>query len=791
MYKKTLLSVLMIVAISGCAPKPTPENYLQAITIGDVDTLAAIDNQNFKTLPTTIGKAKFPLHHAASNGSYNAIEYFVASGRDVNEKNIQEHNVTPLMMAAKAGDKKAVEQLLNLGANIHEKDSRNNIALSYLTDEHVNVAQLLFDNKIAFDEKNASGYTLLETAKSKPALEKFIQTKISMREKQHRELGYALKHDNTEKVQKYIDDGFDLNTFYVKNRTPLIGAIYHNAPNSFNVLLKSNVDIDKADSDSYTPLYYAVTNNRIEMSKVLLKKGANPDITSDIGWTPLMTAVNKKFTTTVKSLLAAGANPNIKEEDGWTALHFTVNKAKDAKHDLSELAKILVNAGTDINATNNNGSTALRLAVLNNKPATVDALLELKANPDIANNDGWTPLMTAVNNNNIAMVKVLLASDANPNLKEKDGWTALHFTVNNSEDTKHDLSEIALLLVNAGADINAKKNDGYTPLNLAVLSNKSATFKVLLQLKANPDLANDEGWTPLMRAVNSNSTAMVKTLLASGANPNLKEKDGWTALHLTVNDAKNTKHDLSDLAKILVNAGADINATNNNGSTALRLAVSNNKPATFEALLELKANPDIANDDGWTPLMTAVNSNNIAMVKTLLAAGANPNLKSKNGWTALHNTANKHDFDNAEIVKLLVKSKADLTAKTQNTGDTPLHLAAYFGKFNVAQALIMAGADINAVNWKDKKRSALDYAVQKKHYNIASLLRNQNANSGVEQSKYPSQPASKSGYLTCNTKCFNADCYRTFSDGKKIRFRAQQKFNAFTSQWEWDSGTCM
>lgn len=57
-------------------------------------------------------------------------------------------------------------------------------------------------------------------------------------------------------------------------------------------------------------------------------------------------------------------------------------------------------------------------------------------------------------------------------------------------------------------------------------------------------------------------------------------------------------------------------------------------------------------------------------------------------------------------------------------------------------------------------------------------------------SRYPVAPAHKPGYITCNTNCMNGDCYRTYSDGRQVHFQAQQKFNPFTSQFEWDSGGC-
>jgi hypothetical protein len=55
---------------------------------------------------------------------------------------------------------------------------------------------------------------------------------------------------------------------------------------------------------------------------------------------------------------------------------------------------------------------------------------------------------------------------------------------------------------------------------------------------------------------------------------------------------------------------------------------------------------------------------------------------------------------------------------------------------------------------------------------------------------FPARPAAQPGLTTCNTRCLNGDCYRTYGDGRKVRFQAQQKWNPFNNKFEWDSGGC-
>lgn len=55
---------------------------------------------------------------------------------------------------------------------------------------------------------------------------------------------------------------------------------------------------------------------------------------------------------------------------------------------------------------------------------------------------------------------------------------------------------------------------------------------------------------------------------------------------------------------------------------------------------------------------------------------------------------------------------------------------------------------------------------------------------------YPARPAAQAGRTTCNTRCMNGDCYRTYDSGRQVHFQARQKWNPLNNQFEWDSGGC-
>jgi hypothetical protein len=55
---------------------------------------------------------------------------------------------------------------------------------------------------------------------------------------------------------------------------------------------------------------------------------------------------------------------------------------------------------------------------------------------------------------------------------------------------------------------------------------------------------------------------------------------------------------------------------------------------------------------------------------------------------------------------------------------------------------------------------------------------------------YPAPPAKRLGVVSCNSKCINGDCYRTYDDGRKVHFQAKQKWDPFENRFDWDSGSC-
>ena len=216
----------------------------------------------------------------------------------------------------------------------------------------------------------------------------------------------------------------------------------------------------------------------------------------------------------------------------------------------------------------------------------------------------------------------------------------------------------ALALLEAGADPHALPDAGARDQRaLPVLAALLADLRLLRALiGARIDLnRRHAGLTPLLAATRDSwhgRPEAVMTLLANGADPRLADADGRAPLH-----------------------GAALSVD----------------PAVAALLLDAEAPLDPVDREGWSPLGVACANGNWRQAKFLLERHAKT--EPEGGQPALLAAAGGED--DAAGVKLLLKFKARVDARGR-LNRSALHVACLAGNHEIAQALIEAGADVNA-----------------------------------------------------------------------------------------------
>lgn len=128
---------------------------------------------------------------------------------------------------------------------------------------------------------------------------------------------------------------------------------------------------------------------------------------------------------------------------------------------------------------------------------------------------------------------------------------------------------------------------------------------------------------------------------------------------------------------------------------ALAEAVERGDEAKITELIEGGADPDATGTGGITLLQWAVEVESPKGLSALLAAGADPDQLGVGGRAALHDAAQLEDV---QYVQQLLAAGADPEVERDQVGSTPLTFACLGIRRATFEALIAAGADVNAID---------------------------------------------------------------------------------------------
>ncbi|KAJ5623014.1 hypothetical protein N7490_011619 [Penicillium lividum] len=339
------------------------------------------------------------------------------------------------------------------------------------------------------------------------------------------------------------------------------------------------------------------------------------------------------------------------------------------------------------------GLTALGVACSEGHLEIARMLLNAGADVQNATNKGEILLSFAIGNLEVA--KLLLDNGADIEAADRNGWTALHLSCH------QDQLEVFRLLLEGGADIEAVSKYGTTALITACREGHLDAVRLLLETGANIDAADEDRWTALITACRNGHLEVVWLLLDTGADIEAADENGRTAL-ITACRGSNL-----EAVRLLLDTGANIEAADKYGLTALITACSESHLDAVRVLLETGANIDATDEDGWTALITACRNGHLEVVRLLLDNGADTTAVDTTGFNALIAASFKGHL---EVVKLLLDNGVKIQSSNE-WGRTALFYAASWGQKDVIR-LFLAN-DISLVDLSDTWGSTPLFAAAK------------------------------------------------------------------------------
>jgi len=507
----------------------------------------------------------------------------------------------------------------------------------------------------------------------------------------------AARADDRAGVTALLDRGADPDAREADGSTALSWAAIRGNAEITSRLLEAGADPNLPNALGVSPLSIAIENGATGVTQLLVRHGADPNAARESGETPLMTAARLGQFRLMEDLIDRGADVNARERKfGQNALMWAAGtpaavrllidrgadvgattKTWDVRYTIYApntftLGKTGIPWNTDGEyVSKRGGQNALFFSIRKRDLESARMLLEAGIDVNQPAADGTTPLLASLYN------WVPIGADFQPGR----GAPA---PAGSSQRFGPDW-EIATLLLDRGAAVTVRDAAGYTPLHAAALAvawaggSKDETEKgvyrhlaALLSLKRAPKGASRFGPDDWLK--------IVTRLLVGGADPNTQTvyttpgpsgdvrinpaPPGSTALHIAA-DSRNV-----DLVRTLLEAGADTNLVRKDGHTPFSVAVVARDMPILEAMVkggaDLLARYDL--DDRFPDPVEAISLSRQGQTITHVAAG--------NRFSG--------------VVEYLASQGAPLDWKNEQ-GETPLDLADHQERFQ--EALFRQGAE--------------------------------------------------------------------------------------------------
>lgn len=189
----------------------------------------------------------------------------------------------------------------------------------------------------------------------------------------------------------------------------------------------------------------------------------------------------------------------LKEIDKKTLNSFQVNDKESLLHYAirfcdKKIIEILVQAGMDVNITDDNDYSILELLSFYNDKESIEFCIDQGAK--ILHKEGYTPLHWCATYNEIGLLKKILANNKDVDINAKDfaehenkDRTPLHWSAQEGH------TQLAQVLLENGADINMKDINGQTALSIAASEGHKDFVHMLLKYNADKTLKDYNGHT--------------------------------------------------------------------------------------------------------------------------------------------------------------------------------------------------------------------------------------------------------------------------------------------------------
>ncbi|KAI9697471.1 MAG: Ankyrin repeat domain-containing protein 44 [Bogoriella megaspora] len=396
------------------------------------------------------------------------------------------YGTTELHEAAKGLDVAQVTDLIEQGADVNARDSRERTPLHYAACSSVEVCISLLAAGAQLDRRDANT--------KKP-------------------LFLASEAGQHEIVGLFISRGIDKKDIEAAKPSVFI-AIENGHVETARNFVNAGFSFKKLKKDSYKPAALAAKSGSIPMLEFVLDNKASVKEKDEEGRTALHIAAENGRADSIPLLLERGASIKAKTCNEETALHFAVKSG-----DFSTVEALLKPKNGPINEKDKRfEEDALQLATRSGHVGMFNNLVAGGARLTTQNAFDWQTIHIAAAYGHTSLVSQILSNN-DVSVESKIGSPSV--------------KQSTAALVEQGYVIEAHfPYAGSRPLHLAAEFGHTETAMHLIQCGAKVDVPCSSGWRPLHHAAFTCNAALTSSLLAAGASATARTNQNKTPLDL-------------------------------------------------------------------------------------------------------------------------------------------------------------------------------------------------------------------------------------------------------------------